>query len=383
MRDLLLSKTFASLFLQSFLAFCGLNVLSVVPDHLVAIGASKTYVGIYMNVGSLALVLLVLPMSSFTDRIGRKRLLLATYALAIAGNLLSFALADDLAALMALRVTNALIFCTTFTIHPAEAFGMVPRDRRLTGMAIFGISGLLSSSMATWVGERVLMGLGAPWLFIASALFLLPGMALAAGFKFHKPASLAGRAGFLSLAGRKELRGLLIMAFMIGSAFTVFSSFLANLSRERLGLVHISVFWTAFAAIAFVVRLLFVRHLERLPGNAVAAGCFALVVLSLVLGWQLGSVWQLVPAGLLYGLGSGILFPLVSTAFVNTGDDDDRLGLNNLFSSVNTLGNVIMAVVLGAAADWLGVPAAFLIMGILLALTIPVALGSPVRIKAG
>ena len=70
MRQILLSRSFISLFLQSFLVFCGLNVMNVLPDHLVSIGASKTYVGLFMNIGSLALVLLVAPLSHFTDRIG-------------------------------------------------------------------------------------------------------------------------------------------------------------------------------------------------------------------------------------------------------------------------------------------------------------------------
>jgi predicted MFS family arabinose efflux permease len=253
----------------------------------------------------------------------------------------------------------------------------------MTGMALFGISGLLSNPVSAFVGEQVLERAGAPWLFVASTVFFAVPMVMAARFHFHKPDSLTGRTRFLGLLARRQIWSLLFMALMMGGAFAIFSSFLANLSRERLGLVHISPFYIAFSAIALVVRLFFVQYLERMRGNLLAGACFACMALAFGLSWFLASPWLLVLMGMLYGLGSGILFPLLSTAIVNTGSDADRLGLNNLFSSVNTLGNIVLAILLGLVADQIGIPAIFLIMSGLMLLTVPVALTAPVRIKAG
>lgn len=364
---------FVSLFIQNFLVFAGFSVFNVIPDHLASVGASKTYIGFYMNLNALALVLLVIPLSRFSDRLGRKRLMIAGYATSLAFAALSFFFADDLVALALLRALGTLLFCAVFTIQTTEAFSLIPRERRISGMAIYGTSGLVANPVASFIAERTLDGLGARWLFAVVFAFHALAMILALAYRFHEPGEDAERGSFLALVGRAELAPLFALTFVLGGAFAVFSTFLANLTRERLGAVNVSLFFASFSVVAVFIRLFLGPTIESRKAGNLAAVCYASIAASFFMAFGLRSVGALVPIGILYGIGHSVLFPLLSTLFVNSGKDGERLVLNNLYAATNTLGNIVIAVALGAVADAFGVPSVFLCLAVLCAAMVPFA----------
>ena len=133
----------------------------VLPDHLAEVGASKTYIGLYMNITSLMMVVLAIPLSLHADRFGRKRLFMWAYATAMVSYAGSFLLPANLPALAALRVAGSLLICLAFTVQTSEVFGLLPRDRRFSGMAFYGISGLAANPIGTFAGEIINGALGA------------------------------------------------------------------------------------------------------------------------------------------------------------------------------------------------------------------------------
>jgi predicted MFS family arabinose efflux permease len=367
------TKGFVSLFVQNFLVFAGISVFNVIPDHLASLGASKTYIGFYMNLTALALVLLVIPLSRFSDRLGRKRLMIAGYATALASAGLSFFFAGDLVALALLRVPGTLLFCVVFTIQTTEAFRLIPRERRISGMAIYGTSGLVANPVASFIAERTLDGPGARWLFAVVFGFHALAMILALAYRFHEPGEDAERGPFLALLGRAELAPLFALTFMLGGAFSVFSTFLANLTRERLGEVTVSLFFASFSVVAVFIRLFLGPFIERRKAGNLTAVCYTSIAASFFMAFGLRSAGALVPIGILYGIGHSVLFPLLSTLFVNSGKDGEQLVLNNLYAATNTLGNIVIAVAFGAVADAFGVPSVFLCLTVLCAAMVPFA----------
>jgi len=367
-----LNKRFILLFIQNFCIFCSFAVMTVLPDHLARIGASKTYVGLFMNINSLALVILVVPLSRYADRIGRKRLILSGYALALVSAVLSFFFYESLGILGLLRVLGVLLFCAVFTIQGTEAFGLFTRERRMSGMAVFGISGMSSNPVGAFIGERLIEGPGVPWLFVAVFILGAVGMAIAAFYPYHEPGRGERPTSIMKLARGPELAPLFALSFMLGGAFTVFSTFLANMTRLKFGTVRISPFFLFFSVVAILIRIFLTSLVEGTSPRRITSFCFALIAVAFLLTFGLRDPYMLAPIGLLYGMGQALRFPLVSTLFVNAGRDEDRLGLNNLFSGVNTLGGIVSAVLMGVVADLAGVPAVFLVMAFLTALMVPV-----------
>ena len=191
----------------------------------------------------------------------------------------------------------------------------------------------------------------------------------------NKGRSRAHRRNIRPLSGeRREIWPLLILALLQGGAFTIYSSFLANLTRERLGVVSISLFFTAFSAIAIFCRLFLSIWLEGIRKSALAAGSYFLIVLSFVGAFFLRESWQLIPIGLIFGLGFSVASPLMASVFINTGGEHEKLALNNLNVSINTLGNIAFAIGLGFLGDHFGLPFIFLAMGIICVIAVPVAL---------
>lgn len=368
-----LSRSFLLLFGMNFLFFTGLNLFNVIPPYLQGLGASQTYVGFFMNINSLALVLFVAPLTRFTDHWGRKRLMVISYLLALASLVAMYLTADSLFWLAFFRITATPLFCLAFTVHGAEAFELFPREKRASGAAIFGISGLLSNPVSSLLGESLIKGPGAPFLIPAAAAFLAGAFLLAALHKFHRPASLPEKGAFQRLATRSELRPLLLLTLVFGGGFTTFSTFLAGLTVSRLGSVQVSLFFTAFTVIAVAGRLFFSRFLDHWPKHKVVALCLGLVALALGGGIILREPWLLIPMGLIYGFAHSLLFPLLSTLFVNAGEDHEKLALNSLFASTNTLGNFAWGLGLGGLGDLGGYSLVFGVMGGTFLMMAPVA----------
>lgn len=374
MTSLIFTKQFTSLFFQNFCILASINVLNVLPDHLAAVGASKTYIGLYMNVNSLILVVLAVSLSDHADRFGRKRLILLGYALGLVASALSFVFSDNLAVLALLRVLGSLLFSVAFTIQNAEIFGRLPRERRYSGMALYGVSGLLANPLGSFIGERLAVTVGARWSFAAAFAFILCGLVPALAHRFHEGVGEEReKASFFKLMQRRELYPLSALTFLLGGAYAVFATFLVNLTRERLDLPTISGFFVSFSTVAVFIRLFLSQRVERMPARALAAGGFLLETVAFVMTFFLKDARMLIPIGVLFGIGHSVMYPLLATLYVNSGTETDRLGLNNLYSATNMLGGIFTALVMGAIADAANLPTVFILMAVFCASVLPVA----------
>ncbi len=183
------------------------------------------------------------------------------------------------------------------------------------------------------------------------------------------------------LLRRKQLSPLFALTFVMGGSWAVLTTFLANQTRSRLGIVNISLFFVSFSTVAVFIRLFLSSWIEKLSASFLAAACFSLISLAFLLTFGLRDAGLLIPIGIIYGIGHSVLFPLLSSLIVNAGTDDERLGLNNLSSATMTLGVIMTAVTMGAVADLFGLPSIFLVMAVLTATTIPLGYAG-LRIRA-
>jgi MFS family permease len=325
----------------------------------------------YMNLNSLVLVVLAVPLSDHADLFGRRRLILWGYAGGLASAGLSFLFPANLAVLVLLRGLGSLLFTVSFTIQNAEVFGRLPRERRYTEWRCTAFQGCWripsARSSASGSPRR-----GSPVAVRRLVRLHRRRLAAAATHRFHESAGdEAERTSFAALLRRKELYPLSVLAFLLGGAYAVFPTFLVNLTRLRLGVPTITGF----------LRILLRRGdlhptLPRLPPGghdspALIVGGFLLETAAFVLAFFL-STPHAHPIGFIYGIGHSVMYPLLSTLYVNSGTDADRLGLNNLYSATNMLGNIATAIVMGGAADLTGLPTVFILMAVLCAAMVPV-----------
>ena len=80
-KDSFFSPTFFHLFFTNLFFFLGFASLYILPDHLNKLGASKTYIGFFMNIQSLELVIFVIFFGRFLNKIKRKNFIIIGFIL--------------------------------------------------------------------------------------------------------------------------------------------------------------------------------------------------------------------------------------------------------------------------------------------------------------
>ncbi|MEK6311021.1 MAG: MFS transporter [Curtobacterium sp.] len=144
------------------------------------LGVSESTMGVVVTVYAAAVALLALPLTSFTARLPRKTVLVATLVGYAVSNLM-VALAPSFAVVCAGRVVGGVAHALFFSVASAYATRIVPP--RLAGRAIaFVYSGsslgfVLGVPIATWVAQTI--GWRAAVGSVAVASAVLAGVALA------------------------------------------------------------------------------------------------------------------------------------------------------------------------------------------------------------
>ena len=69
------------LFLQNFLFFSSHGALKNLSPYLIQLGLSKTFIGFFMNINAIGLILFVLFLGRYVENISKKILILITYSL--------------------------------------------------------------------------------------------------------------------------------------------------------------------------------------------------------------------------------------------------------------------------------------------------------------
>ncbi len=365
-KNSLFSPLFLLLFIENYLFFCSHTSLNLLPPYLTSLGASKAFVGFFMNVNPLELVLFVVFFGRFMNNLPKKQALFTGFLLHFLSMILMFVFSQNLTVLLILRFIAAVSFVFGFTMHANLAFEIIPRAKRAGGIAIFGISGVLSNPTGSILGETILRLAHPQYLFLLGALFSLFVMTAVLFLKDpHHAHRKKEKKTFLDMLTRKNLYSWMFIAVIFGGIFSVFSTFIPNFSLERLGFANLSIYFTSLTIVAILSRTLFSNLLDSVPKRKLIAAALLFMLTSigiiLFLHWPI----QLAIVGLIYGMGHSVMYPTLSTTFLGSGNEDEQAVLNNTFTAFYTFGNVSLTTFLGFVGDFFGMTSIFLVTGFL------------------
>lgn len=352
-----LPALFFLVFIENFLFLSSQSMLSMLPPYLESLGASKGYVGLFSSANALVMVLALAFFGRAVAAASRRRALVLGFALYAASMAAFYFLPADLTLMLALRLAGTVSWVFAYTINMNVVYDLVPARRRLGMIAFFGISGLLTNPVGALLGEWIEGRFGPRYLFPAAGAFALLALALSAAFRGIEGRAEAGPPlRFRDVASRKDLRSVFAIAFLFGACFAVYQTFLPGLTRERLGFANLSAFFVPFTAISVALRFLVRPIFEKLRRRTLLLAGFITVALSFALVLLADSVPLFAAVGLLYGIGHSLLFPLISTIFVDAGGDAQKAAYNNAFVMLITLGSLVLAPALGVLGDLAGTP---------------------------
>lgn len=268
-------------------------------------------------------------------------------------------------AILALRLIQGI----ALAIYSACTIGVlvecIPPGQSARGFAIFSLTMLLPYAIIPALSEEILPYLGSEaklfaymaWLGLPS--FIMLGLMLK---RLKKPEIPVQQAESIS---RKELfyaithtgLGFVYSACLFFSMMTVMAIFymkgLCQLTGE-----HPASFFSSYSLTIIFVRVFGSHLMDTLPRHKVTIICSAVLVLCMT-GFVYAPSWAFIPVSCVYGLGLGLLYPLLAAAVYDRSTPDMRSINSNImmatFDASGMLAPVLGGVVISQGYGYKGV----------------------------
>ncbi|MGO8969089.1 MAG: MFS transporter [Myxococcaceae bacterium] len=369
-------------------------ILPLLPFYAQRLGASPTEVGLLISVFALCSLFSGPLLGRWSDRIGRKPLLLLSQV----GTLAGFLILGSAQVLWVAFLGRIIDGLTAGNLSLAQAYiadVTEPKNRArafaLIGIA-FGFGFLVGPAMSGFLstyGYHVpfLVAGGLSLTSILATAFLLPGgkPARAEGQQVGSPGPAGRRLSLLAWGEyaqyfrRPELAPLLLQFFCFSFAFAAFTGGLALFCERRLfwhgrpfGPEQVGYVFAYAGLLGVILQGGFIGRLVRRFGETalVTAGFLTATAGYVVLSATFG-IPLLVLAGTFASFGNGVLRPTLTsliTQQVGTGEQGVVLGLNqSLFSVAQILGPTLAGFLIDKGQLTLWALASALIAGVGLA----------------
>jgi len=318
-----------------------------------------------MNLHSFLLIFFVIFFSHHVERIGKRKVLYTLYFIQFFSLVLMAIFIKNIYILFVLKIFGSLSYAAGFTIHSSVVFEILPKNKRVSGIALFGISGIISNPVGGFLSELVYKNLPPAYIFVLASIFCLGALIMAIVIPFPEKKEKDSHIPFWKIFSRRSLLPLLVMAIYLGGAWSVNATFIPAFTGERFNEANISFYALAFAVVAISFRFFFSSIMDNLSKRLLVVVAFCLILSGEIFILFTSAVWQMVGVGFLYGLGHAILYPVLNTIFVNSGRENEKYTLNSIFISFYTMGNFLISGALGYAGDLFGIAFIYIFMAIL------------------
>jgi len=277
----LLFLIYALLFVDEVVLLAIIPLTPIFGDEL---GLSRIETGVLLSASSITTVAMSIPIGLLSDRVGARRLTLASGAI-LAVSTLGQGLAGDFGSLLASRIGFGLASTTIWTAGLAWLSDSAPAGRRSSAlgavMVVAGIGGVVGPGFAGVVAEHA--GTAVPFLVAAiAAAAVTLGLASsgAGGVADHEPRHML--ATFRAARAQSLIVAAFVAMFLGGTADSVVNLLAPlQLDANDLSTGSIGLVFSASAAIFIVTSAWVARVGER----AVTLGVLGLSALALALSF--------------------------------------------------------------------------------------------------
>lgn len=365
MASILAPTPFVRATVTNFFFFLSLNGFVLLPLYIQQLGGTEIEIGLVMGVYSGVGILCQPLIGPWVDVIGRRPFMLVGIGLNLAAALLAIA-PGGVALLAVVRALQGIGFSLFFVASFSYVVDLIPPAERGWALGIYGISGFVSTAVAPLVGEWVIRTAGFRALFLLSAaLALIPAVLVwplpETPRSTGLPARLAPGAVRAAVVDVLHRHMLVTMFFGLGSG--VIFAFLPTFA-EDLGVTTLSLFYTAYALSAIVVRLAGGRLIDTRGRRAVivpsmfvqaaATGLLALLGVLVTRSSAVPVLPGLFVAGLLSGGAHGFLYPGLAALVTDATPPERRASVVGVFSAMFLVGQTAGAFAFGYVANALG-----------------------------
>ena len=357
-KEPLLTRSFLLAALAHFMHCMAFNLYLHLPGFLKDRGASEVEIGLIFGLTAATAIAARPSMGRTMDRHGRCVLILAGGMLHVLVCVLYLTVTRIGPWAYGVRVLHGVAEAAIFASLFAFAADVVPASRRIQGIALFGVSGMLPMSLSGLLGDVILAHAGYRELFAVSAVFAILG--LVSSWPLVDAPRTGGEPsrGVLAAARQRNLVTLwgvgLCFATAISAYFTFMKTFVLTTHVGTVGL-----FFSAYSIAAVGLRTLGGSIPDRVGPRRALLPSLAMLVAGLLVLARANSDLAIGVAGTLCGLGHGFTFPILLGLVVHRSRPNDRGASMALFTALFDGGTLIGGPLLGATIRVAGYGAMF------------------------
>ncbi|BCA79409.1 MFS transporter [Desulfuromonas sp. AOP6] len=364
---MLYTTTFLMMFVANLTTVSSFTAFFLFPLFIGEHGGSQGDIGIIMGTFALASALCRPWISEMVDRMGRKKsytcgcfilvLMPLTY-LTFSGSLNDFYWP-----LLVVRVIHGIGIAICFTAVFTYMADIIPRDRLNEGLGMFGTSGLIGLAVGPALGEWVLRHGEFAHFFVMSSALALVGLLVQWPLRETPADPSHGKApSFFTLFRRQKHVIVAGLALIFGIGQAASGNFVAPLAEAR-DLSPISLFYLTYASSAIMIRFLGGKLADRLGEIRLLPWALAITAIGLFTLALVQKNFGLAMAGLLCGVGHGMLFPTLNSMAIRHESYQNRGKITGIFTGSIDLGLFSGSFLLGYIGEIAGPSLLFLAAG--------------------
>ncbi|GAA3623797.1 MFS transporter [Secundilactobacillus similis DSM 23365 = JCM 2765] len=343
------TKNFTLLFGSNALLFMVYNMqVPVLPLFGKFLGLSASQIGLFVGTIMFAAMVVRLFSGKLLTIFSKKTLLLVGVLLYLFTSI-GYPLLTPFAFLIALRILNGVGHGLGTTYFATAAADELPMNRLGEGMGYFGVSSMLTASLAPLIALPIAQHLGYNAFFI-TCIIILAFPVLMLFFMTPKPVATTNTATSLRSSFDIAFLPQCLLVFCLGVIMNGVAAYTTLFAQQR----HVTtIAWFFFAAaVVGVLMRPFVGNLfdQRGPFIIMIPSVVCLIVgLLLIINVHTG--WQLILAGVFYGAADGAIFPTAQSWVLKRAGMAKRESATGMFLNSYDFGMGAGAFVLGKVID--------------------------------
>lgn len=349
------SKNFILLLLANLFVYQGiLMLIPTFPVYIKEIGGNDFEASLPFALVSISALILRSISGNAADSFGRRPLLMIGLAILIFFNG-SYFFTSVMSIIFVLRFVQGIGWGITSTLLATIMADIVPHNRRGEGTGYFSLSIIVATSLATILGITIMEYYGFNVILAVSTTLVVIGMLLAQKLSItpikKDVTVITNKNKKFQWSQLFEKRALLpaFLCFLHSVTLGGIMSFLMLYGQER-GIENIWIYFVGHISMILISRPFAGKFFDRKGHAMVILPGLLFMMMGLVTLSYATSVYSLITASLLYGLGYGAAHPSLQAWAIMRSPADRKGAASGTFLSSLDLGYAVGAVLLGLIA---------------------------------
>ncbi len=322
-RNLFILLTSTCLFFSSFYL-----LFPTLPLYVQSMGGGQKDVGIIIGVFTLSSVLFRPFAGTFTDKYGRKMLLILGALIFLVSPFFYYA-ASTVKILLLVRIFHGLGIAAFTTSSVTMIADLSPPTRRGEGFGAFGLAALLALSGSPAAGTWLQTHFSFRGVFSTEAVLAALSLSLCFFVRetFHRHELSKGR-----------VKGAFLPSAIIFLCTITYGSIISFLPFFVHEVSDFGLFYTAYALSSIGIRLPVGRVSDRIGRQKIILPGLLTISVALLLLASSDSLISLLFSGFLYGLGFSTVYPTLAALLVDRVPEEARAQSLSIFTASFDLG---------------------------------------------